>query len=128
MHLKQMVRDLEERREEERRRREEGECEEGRVGGWEGVRETVRSALHLPPLSEEEYITLRGQERREEGGEGQERDTQSLTDYIRVSRNTQNLDIGKLVIDFICCTQEIKQSKRSHVHISHDAPNFFCPL
>ena len=117
MHLKQMVRDLEERREEERRRREEGECEEGRVGGWEGVRETVRSALHLPPLSEEEYISLRGRGRREEGGEGLERDTQSLTDYIRVSRNTQTLDRGKLVIDLRCCTQEIKQ------HSSPDAPN-----
>ena len=94
MHLKQMVRDLEQRRDEERRRREEDEVEERRrreegeceVGGWEGVRETVKSALHLPPLTEKEYISLRGRERGEEREEGH---TQSLTDYIRVSLTTR---------------------------------------
>lgn len=78
-----MVRDLEQQREEERRRRREAEeGEEGGGGGWEGVRETIKSALHLPPLSEDEYISLRGRGRRE--GEIDSH-TQSLTDYIRVS-------------------------------------------
>ena len=79
--MKQMVRDLEQQREEERRRRRREE-EEGGGGGWEGVRETIKSALHLPPLSEDEYISLRGRGRRE--GETDSH-TQSLTDYIRVS-------------------------------------------
>ena len=77
--LKQQVHELERQREEEEEARG---CEGGEdvtMGGWEGVKEGLKSALHLPVLSEDEYIAIRGKE----GGERE--DMQSMTDYIRVS-------------------------------------------
>lgn len=65
--------------------------EEGRLGGWEEVREVVRDALHHSPLSEDEYLTLRGRER--VADEKVETDTQSLTNYIRVSLSILNVFI-----------------------------------
>ena len=85
--LNSLVCDLERQREEERRKREEVErecCEEGEGGGWEEMRAVVRDALHQPPLSEDEYIALRGQGR-EEVREERKEDKQPLTDYVRVS-------------------------------------------
>ena len=85
--LNSLIRDSERQREEERRRREEVErecCEKGEGGGWEEMRAVVRDALHQPPLSEDEYIALRGQDSGEVTEE-EKREKQALTDYIRVS-------------------------------------------
>lgn len=61
-------------------RREEGR-EEERVEDW---KETIKSALYESPLSEEEYLSLRG--KLGEVGEGDGvRHRQSLADYVRVS-------------------------------------------
>ena len=76
--LQSAVRDLERQREEERVRGE------GERGEEERGEEVVREALHRPPLSEDEYLALRG--RGEEEGKERERDTQALADYVRVSR------------------------------------------
>lgn len=82
-HLKGLVCELERQKEEERVRVEEGE--EGREGGWKEVRETVRGALHQSPLSEDEYLSLRGSYREGAEEEEWEKDMQSLADYVRVS-------------------------------------------
>ena len=85
--LNSLIRDSERQREEERRRREEVErerCEEGDGGGWEEMRAVVRDTLHQPPLSEDEYIALRGQNRGEVTDE-EKGEKQALVDYIRVS-------------------------------------------
>ena len=78
--LQSAVRDLERQREEERVR---GEGERGEEERGEEMREVVREALHQPPLSEDEYLALRG--RGEEEGKERERNTQALADYVRVS-------------------------------------------
>lgn len=70
----------------ERIRAEEKCREEGMLGGWEEVREVVGDALHHSPLSEDEYLALRGRER--VADEKVETEKQSLADYIRVSLNT----------------------------------------
>lgn len=87
IHLKQRVRDVERQREEDeegwrRRSREEEEGGGKGGGGGEEVRELVESALHLPPLSEDEYVSLRGEERGVGGG-GEHHPP--LIDYIRVN-------------------------------------------
>ena len=44
--------------------------EKERGGVWGEVEEVVRSALHLSPLTKEEYLTLRGGRGRRGGGGG----------------------------------------------------------
>ena len=100
--------DLERRWEEEERRRLEGGggCGEvWREGGWEEVTETVRSALHQTPLSEEEYLALRGQRG---GGTSSESGKQSLTDYVRVSQLnvcSRTVENTNTVCVYVVCRQ-----------------------
>lgn len=96
---------MEQQKEEEEKRRwrerEDREFGEGRkVGqGWEEMMETVKNALHLNPLSEEEYLALRG---RHDEGTGLESHKQSLIDYIHVSQLRVYTGTRHITIHIVC--------------------------